>query len=143
MQGEWDSHNVPTLEIPHGNLRAEFWVEPIEASDELSPHMIYVYVSTDQVRFYRDGAIEPLRLADVPPLVFSEVMRDVDLFVGVASVANDPTWGERTDDAHFDYWQSYALRRTFRHRPDSPGRLDAAAAEAEDRPALHAHAIAS
>jgi hypothetical protein len=33
-------------------------------------------------------------------------MRDVDLFVGVTSAANDPTWGQRTDDPHFDYWQS-------------------------------------
>ena len=35
---------------------------------------------------------EPLPLEQIPPLVFSEVMRDVDLFVGVASVGNDPTW---------------------------------------------------
>ena len=49
-------------------------------------------MATDQVRFYRENETEPLRLEDVPALVFSEIMRDVDLFVGVAGVGNDPTW---------------------------------------------------
>jgi hypothetical protein len=44
------------------------------------------------VRFCRTGDAAPIALADVPSLAFSEVMRDVDLFVGVASVGNDPTW---------------------------------------------------
>ncbi|MFG2089786.1 MULTISPECIES: DUF4132 domain-containing protein [unclassified Spirillospora] len=49
---------------------------------------------TDQVRFARrrDGAWRDAPLADVPPLVFSEAMRDVDLFVGVTSIAADPVW---------------------------------------------------
>ena len=37
-------------------------------------------------------ATEPVPLADVDPLLFSEIMRDVDLFAGVASVGNDPNW---------------------------------------------------
>jgi hypothetical protein len=37
---------------------------------------------------------QPEPLWAVPPLVFSEVMRDVDLFVGLSSVGNDPTWSE-------------------------------------------------
>jgi len=32
----------------------------------------------------------PLRMDRVPALVFSEIMRDVDLFVGVGSIGNDP-----------------------------------------------------
>jgi hypothetical protein len=42
--------------------------------------------------------------------VFSEVMREVDLFVGVASVGNDPDWhaGGR-ERRHADYWQSYSF----------------------------------
>ncbi|MBM9509224.1 DUF4132 domain-containing protein [Actinacidiphila acididurans] len=48
--------------------------------------------TTDQVRFARrvDGAWQVTPLTDVPPLVFSEAMRDVDLFVGVTSIAADP-----------------------------------------------------
>ncbi|MFJ8079018.1 DUF4132 domain-containing protein [Streptomyces sp. NPDC096205] len=50
--------------------------------------------STDQVRFTRrtDGARQVVPLAEVPLLVFSEAMRDVDLFVGVTSIAADPDW---------------------------------------------------
>jgi hypothetical protein len=40
----------------------------------------------------------------VPSLVFSEVMRDVDLFVGVSSIALDPKWADRGDDPYHDYW---------------------------------------
>jgi hypothetical protein len=100
----------------------------------------YLHVVTDQVRFYPlaagqhsahasgggyhaahawrqlDTAADahernaPLQLDAVPPLVFSEVMRDVDLFVGVASVGNDPTWQDGGPQGRYlDYWQSYSF----------------------------------
>lgn len=40
----------------------------------------------------------------MPPLVFSEAMRDVDLFVGVSSIALDPNWADRGDDPYYNYW---------------------------------------
>src|SRR4029453_18397361 len=55
----------------------------------------------------RTGAapVEPLPLTDIPPLVLSEVLRDVDLFVGVASVGNDPTWQDGGPGGRYrDYW---------------------------------------
>jgi hypothetical protein len=45
---------------------------------------IFLYVATDQVRYVRER--EPIRPAEIAPRMFSEVMRDVDLFVGVCSV---------------------------------------------------------
>src|SRR5262245_44942072 len=52
----------------------------------------------------------PLPLDQVPPLAFSEVMRDVDLFVGVASVGNDPNWSDGGPQGRYrDYWQSYSF----------------------------------
>jgi hypothetical protein len=73
-------------------LAVEYWVEPITDGDEsMSPSGVSLYVSSDQVRFRRRRFGDPMALADVPPLVFSEVMRDVDLFVAVCSVGNDPT----------------------------------------------------
>jgi hypothetical protein len=46
----------------------------------------------------------------VPPLVLSEVLRDVDLFVGVASVGNDPTWSDGGPGGrHVDYWNRYSF----------------------------------
>jgi hypothetical protein len=62
--------------------------------------------STDRVWFFetadRAKAAVPLEL--VPPLVFSEAMRDVDLFVGVTSIALDPNWADRGTDPYYDYW---------------------------------------
>jgi Domain of unknown function (DUF4132) len=120
LQGQWDSHNFPTLEIPHAGLIAEFWVDA--GAGETSDSGIYLYVSTDQVRFTRADFTrrdpysgwpkdpEPMPLSDVPPIIFSEVMRDVDLFVGVASVGNDPTWNDGGPDGTYrDYWQSYSF----------------------------------
>ncbi len=53
---------------------------------------------------------EPIALEDIPPLVFSEIMRDVDLFVGVASVGNDPTWQDGGPQGRYlNYWQSYSF----------------------------------
>ncbi|GIE77065.1 hypothetical protein Aph02nite_30150 [Actinoplanes philippinensis] len=42
------------------------------------------------LRFLRDG--RPIPLADVPPIVFSETMRDLDLAVSVAGTGGEP-WG--------------------------------------------------
>ena len=120
LQGDWDSANTPTIALPQWDLRAEFWVERVTEGGNLferndSTHRgIYVYLSTDQVRFYRTGDTAPIALAEVPPLAFSEVMRDVDLFVGVASVGNDPTW---TDNGLFgryrDSWNRFAFGDLF------------------------------
>ncbi len=116
LQGEWDSHNTPILDLPAWGLRAEFWVNPVREEGsflertDLSHRAVYLYLTTDQVRFYSADDLVPMRVADVPPLAFSEVMRDVDLFVGVAGVGNDPTWADGGPHGHFrEYWQRYAF----------------------------------
>jgi hypothetical protein len=110
LQGNWDSANTPTLHLPQWSLRVEFWVESLEGEGETSGHGIWLHLSTDQVRFYRQDEVEPMRLADVPPLFFSEVLRDVDLFVGVASVGNDPNWSDGGPTGNYrDYWHSYSF----------------------------------
>jgi hypothetical protein len=111
LQGSWDPGRdlTPTVLLPRWNLKAQFWIEAIH-NEETSGTGMALYVGTDQVRFYRPDDREPMALEEVPPLAFSEVMRDVDLFVGVASVGNDPTWQDGGPDGHYrDYWQSYAF----------------------------------
>ncbi|MEP6672589.1 MAG: DUF4132 domain-containing protein [Chthoniobacter sp.] len=93
LQGAFDSANTPELAVPEWNLRAEFWVESGQGHEDISDSGIYVHMATDQVRILRDQ--ESLLLSAVPPLIFSEIMRDVDLFVGVCSVGNDPAWADR------------------------------------------------
>jgi hypothetical protein len=107
MGSGFDGGNVPTLDVPRRSIKAEFWVEVPEANGTVTGPGIDLYLLTEQVRFYRDGG--PVRLADVPPLVFSEIMRDVDLFVGVTSIGNDPTWVDRGEQGYGHYWNSFAF----------------------------------
>ncbi|TGE29613.1 DUF4132 domain-containing protein [Hymenobacter metallicola] len=97
-----------TLELPAYGLEAQFWVSEVNADHAWNDTGIWHYVSTDQVRFVDDHGAVPL--PQVPPLVFSEVMRDVDLFVGVASVGNDPQWRDNGGlPAYRNYWESYSF----------------------------------
>lgn len=80
-------------------------------------------VGTGRIRFEQlsGGALRRARLDSVPPLVFSEAMRDVDLFVGVTSVATDPRWTQR-GGAHLAYWWDAGfgdLTETARTRRDA------------------------
>ncbi|WP_254400661.1 DUF4132 domain-containing protein [Streptomyces sp. AC555_RSS877] len=123
-----------TRDLPQWGLRAEYWIEG-DGQDygvDTTESGSYLRLRTDQVRFYpidapqnsahcyhgeyrmwlREGAapVDPLTLEAIPPLVLSEVLRDVDLFVGVASVGNDPTWQDGGPDGRFrEYWTSYGF----------------------------------
>lgn len=120
------------IAIPQHNLRAEFWVEGIGSDYGVDTNETgtYYYLATDQVRFYsRDAAdnhahaggggyeagygqesAQPLPLDKIPALVLSEILRDVDLFVGVASVGNDPHWNDGGPQGHYrDYWHDYSF----------------------------------
>jgi hypothetical protein len=121
-------------ELPQWGLRAEYWIEGDggEHYEDITESGSFLRLRTDQVRFYpidapensahccggeyrmwlRDGQdpVEALPLDSIPPLVLSEVLRDVDLFVGVASVGNDPTWQDGGPDGRFqEYWTSYGF----------------------------------
>jgi hypothetical protein len=130
------SYPPATKELSSWGLRAEFWIEGIgqDYGVDTNESGTYLRLATDQVRFYRTQAAEnwahaggggygsnaagpgqaninePVPLDEVPALVFSEIMRDVDLFVGVASIGNDPTWQDGGPQGRYrDYWQSYSF----------------------------------
>ncbi|MFF8374899.1 DUF4132 domain-containing protein [Streptomyces sp. NPDC015661] len=115
----WSSELVKELpapgELPAGEgtrWRARFFVEL--ADEGASRDGVARLCSTDQVRFERRtgarGAWEAAALADVPALVLSEALRDVDLFVGVASIGADPNWRDRGEDRAYDgYWESWSF----------------------------------
>ena len=123
-------------ELPQWGLRAEFWIEGIgqDYGTDTNDSGVFLRLATDQVRFHRvesaqnaahasgggygshaagpgdRGNNDPLPLEQVPALVFSEIMRDVDLFVGVASLGNDPTWQDDGPEGRYqDYWQTYSF----------------------------------
>lgn len=126
-----DTYPPAHVHLPRWNLRAEFWIEGAgtEYGQDTNESGTYLYLTTDQVRFYpilapqrtaqvygggyapgRGATDEPVPLAEIPALIFSEIMRDVDLFVGVASVGNDPNWNDGGPRGRYvDYWQSYSF----------------------------------
>lgn len=96
--------------LPEYNLRAEYWVSEVAADDAFNDTGIWNYISTDQVRFIDTSNDQVKNLIDIPALPLSEVLRDVDLFVGVASVGNDPTWQDSGGlPAYRDYWTTYSF----------------------------------
>lgn len=107
LMGAWDSHNTPVRSLPSHDLSVAYWVNGVET--EVGHSGVYTLIATDQVRFMApDGGV--IALANVPPLLFSELMRDVDLFVGVASVGNDPNWLDGGPERRFGgYWAAYAF----------------------------------
>ncbi len=94
-------------------VTAQFFHDPIDTGhvDERGRSLGIELCATDQVRFIRTGdrTGTPLALSDIVPVVFSEAMRDVDLFVAVCSIGNDPNWLDRGEDRHVDYWKQYAF----------------------------------
>ncbi len=107
LMGQWDSHNTPYVELPAFGLRAEFWVD-FPRDQAVSGHAIYLFLATDKVQF-TGLAGEARPIESIPPVVFSEVMRDVDLFVGVGSIGNDPLWGQREAAPFGDYWNQFSF----------------------------------
>jgi hypothetical protein len=131
-----DFYPPASRELPAWGLRAEFWIEGIgtDYGVDTNDAGTYLRLASDQVRFYRIGAAanyahaggggfaasapgpgledinEPMRLEDIPALVFSEILRDVDLFVGVGSIGNDPAWQDGGPGGRYrDYWHTYSF----------------------------------
>ncbi len=104
-----------TRELPRWGLRAELRFSGVGGdAEDGGPGRCDgpAHIGADWVCFRPLDApgerADPLPLADVPPLVLSEVLRDVDLFVGAAGIGNDPTWQDGGPDGRFRaYWTSY------------------------------------
>jgi hypothetical protein len=109
LQGGWDSWNVPYRELPALGVRVEFHVEGAGGgAEDLAESGVFLYLSTDQVRFF-DAQGQALRLETIPVRTFSELMRDVDLFVGVASIGADPGWVDQGRPQFDGYWRDFAF----------------------------------
>jgi hypothetical protein len=87
-------------------MSAEYQVDMPEGGASSFAH-IALRRTSDQV----DAEHRPVELERIPPIVFSEVLRDVDLFVAVTSVANDPNWADGGPEGQYRaYWQDMAAR---------------------------------
>lgn len=104
MGSNFDGGNVPTKKFDLWNMRVEFYVDLPPDRDrsllesalgEQSGAGINLFIGSDQVRFYRDS--REIAIDEVPAILYSEVMRDVDLFTSVSAVGADETWADQGD----------------------------------------------
>ena len=104
MGAGFDGFNVPTKLLPAWNMHAEFHVDlPTDrkpsladsALAEQSSFGINLFLGSDQVRFYRDR--REIEVEEAPAIVYSEIMRDVDLFTSICAVGSDETWSDQGD----------------------------------------------
>jgi len=112
MGSGFDGGNTPHKQLAPWDMHVEFYVDlPPDrnrslldsALNEQSGAGVNLFVGSDQVRFYRNRA--EIAVEDVPAIVYSEVMRDVDLFTSVCEVGADETWsdeGERGTGRYSD-----------------------------------------
>ena len=95
------------LELPAYNIIASIQVYPPDSQevDDWTDSGIFKHVHTDKIRFSIGN--RDISLDQVPKLVFSEIMRDIDLFVSVTSIGNDPEWFDARNTNTRNYWSSF------------------------------------
>ena len=72
-------------------------MSPAAASPSTSPPIKSASAASEEARL--SASIQ------IPPQVFSGTMRDIDLFVSISTIANDPTWSDGGPDGRFrQYW---------------------------------------
>ncbi|SNR94624.1 protein of unknown function [Streptosporangium subroseum] len=125
----WKSHYLGSWDGGHNDGAAQRVLAGGQWRATLS-HGLYEegYALTDEIRFHRPagGAWYEAPLREVPALVFSEAMRDVDLFVAVTSIMTDPHWADQGPDQMQNYWRTgsfAALTSSAEVRRDALSRL--------------------
>lgn len=84
----------PSITYPDFNIKCTFDLE----SD-------YDFATTRQLHFRDTENNVALKMEDIPTLIFSESMRDTDLFVGVCSIGAEEQW----ENQRFrEYWTGYS-----------------------------------
>lgn len=102
MYGSFDPGGEPTLKLSDDKSEVIFRV--LNESDE----SYATFVTTEEIFFVGEEG-KGQALESIQPRVFSEVMRDIDLFVSVASVGADPEWiFSLTEGQHRDYAERWS-----------------------------------
>ena len=99
QQRSWEYPSVyaqhdPFVSYQHFNVQATLEV----AAD-------YDFAQIGRLHFRDTSTNQALHVSEVPTILFSEIMRDADLFVGVCSIGLEEEWHQTT---HANYWTSYA-----------------------------------
>lgn len=85
LQGGWQLPPMPELELHQRGLRAQLWVQAVVDRSLMTRAGGYIYVVMDRLAFLDEegSMVDP---HGIEPIVISEVLRDLDMFVSVAGV---------------------------------------------------------
>jgi hypothetical protein len=107
--GYAESDDRPTeIRLPAFGVAARYWFagigDRVQNANADYGATNFEYVATDRLVFYPLDAkgepeTSPMRVEDVPAMALSEVMRDIDLVVGITSIGSDRFWADRGDGA--------------------------------------------
>ena len=86
LQGTWEPPAPPSRQVPGAAHVAQLWVEPLADRALTTQAGAHTYVLPRQVRLVDEQGL-PVAWEEVEPVVFSELMRQVDLFMSVACVS--------------------------------------------------------
>ena len=96
------------IRLPAFGIAAQYWFagigDRVRTTNTEYGMESFDYVTTDRLVFCRLGCDgqpgdEPIRVEDVPTMALSEVMRDIDLAIGITSIGADRFWVDRGDGA--------------------------------------------
>ena len=98
LVGPFDSYSNAEKTIKPFDLTIGWGGDPV--GDECNG-VFYSYITMKDVTFSK-------QINEIPPIVFSEILRDLDLFVSVASIGVDPNWNSRQSNPLMaDYWSKF------------------------------------
>lgn len=100
------------IRVSDFGLQAEYWTSMLAPDSPTTDSGSYLYIATDRVKFHkldskaRFGRGDEQPLEEIPPRIFSEILRHCDLFTSVSSISLDPEWEDRGRDAeHPSQWR--------------------------------------
>lgn len=88
IQGGWDNFSMPSRHFSRQKILAALRIGLPEGHDLMGASGVYLYIKTQEIVFKAEQGAE-LNLAEVPKLVFSEAMRDIDYFIQGCSIGMD------------------------------------------------------
>jgi hypothetical protein len=77
--------------ISDSGITAEFMLTPILSDEDKKSFRDPSHAKTNRVLFALGDGTQ-VALCDIPTVIMSEVLRDIDMFISVTSVADDPNW---------------------------------------------------
>ncbi|MEO1655991.1 MAG: DUF4132 domain-containing protein, partial [Bacteroidota bacterium] len=88
------THDPPTLDFVDLQIKAQLDLKKDQD-----------FVQLGGLHFLNPNTQQNLPLAQVVPRIFSETLRDLDLFVGQCSIGQEPDWQEQR---YLEYWENYS-----------------------------------